>query len=126
MHIVLSGTLGSNGTFLNSPSASIIFLHSTEGYALYWFGCSRKKCTILSPGVKPFSMFLASCWLPNKDMTPKVVGVLRQRYVECKAASKVFRRPLPKIALYGYGMSITSNVMYSIRVFLECQRTQGV
>jgi hypothetical protein len=30
-------------------------------------------------------------------------------------ASKVFKRPLPKMALYGYGMSTTSNVMYSVR-----------
>jgi hypothetical protein len=40
---------------------------------------------------------------------------LRQRYAKCKAALKVFRRPLPKMALYGYGMSTTSNVMYSVR-----------
>jgi hypothetical protein len=41
-------------------------------------------------------MFLASCWLPKRDMTLKVAVILRQRYAECKAASKVFRRPLPK------------------------------
>jgi hypothetical protein len=51
------------------------------------------------------------------DITLKVAGTLRQRYAKCKAASKVFRRPLPKIALYGYGMSTTSKVMYSVRGF---------
>jgi hypothetical protein len=45
----------------------------------------------------------------------KVIGTLRQRYAECNAASKVFKRPLLKMALYGYGMSTTSNVMYSVR-----------
>jgi hypothetical protein len=39
-------------------------------------------------------------------------------YAKCKAASKVFKRPLSKMALYGYGMSTTSNVMYSVRGFL--------
>jgi hypothetical protein len=34
MHTALSGTLGSNDTFLNSPSASIALLHSVEAYAL--------------------------------------------------------------------------------------------
>jgi hypothetical protein len=59
------------------------------------------------------------------NITPKVDSILRQRYAECKAASKVFRRPLPKIALYGYGISTTSNVMYSVRGFLGCQRIPG-
>jgi hypothetical protein len=35
MHMVLSRTLGSNGTFLNSPSASLAFLHSAGASALY-------------------------------------------------------------------------------------------
>jgi hypothetical protein len=33
------------------------------------------------------------------DITTKVVGILRQRYPECKVASKVLRRPLPKMSL---------------------------
>jgi hypothetical protein len=51
-------------------------------------------------------------------MTPKVAGILRHRYVECKAVLNVFRRPLLKIALYGYVMSTTSKVMYLVRGFL--------
>jgi hypothetical protein len=35
-------------------------------------------------------------------MTLKVIGILRHRYAECKIASNVFRRPLLKMALYGY------------------------
>jgi hypothetical protein len=31
--------------------------------------------------------------------SPKVPGTLRQRYAECRAASKVFNRPYPKMAL---------------------------
>jgi hypothetical protein len=46
-------------------------------------------------------MFLASYWLPKMDMTLKVTGILRQRYAEFIAASKVFKGPLPKMALYG-------------------------
>jgi hypothetical protein len=34
MHTVLSGTLGFNGTFLNSPSGSMAFLHSVGASAL--------------------------------------------------------------------------------------------
>jgi hypothetical protein len=48
-------------------------------------------------------------------MTPKVASIIRHGYVECKAASNVFRRPLPKMALYGYVMLTTSKVMYSVR-----------
>jgi hypothetical protein len=73
---------------------------------------------LLWPGMKPFSIFLASCWLPNTDITSKVASILRQRYAECKLALKVFRRPLPKIALYGYIMSTTSKVLYFVRGFL--------
>jgi hypothetical protein len=29
-------------------------------------------------------------------MTPKVIGILRQRYAECKVASKVFKWSFPK------------------------------
>jgi hypothetical protein len=118
MHIVLSGTLRSNGTFWNSPSTSMTFLYSTRGWASYCSDCSHKKCTFLWPRVKPFSMFLAYCWLPKTDITLKVAVILRQRYDECKVALKVFRRPLPKIALYGYGILTTSKVMYSVRGFL--------
>jgi hypothetical protein len=114
MHTVLSGTIGSSGTFWNSPSASMTFLHSAGGWVSYCSDCSRRKFTFLGPRVKPYSMFLASCWLPKMDITLKVPGTLRQRYAECKVASKVFRRPLPKMALDGYGMSTTSKVMYSV------------
>jgi hypothetical protein len=86
MHTVLSGTLGSNGTFLNSPLASMAFLHSIGASALCWSvmvlyhsSSSHRKSTFLWPGANPFSMFLASCWLPKKDITMKVVGILRQR-----------------------------------------------
>jgi hypothetical protein len=48
-------------------------------------------------------------------ITPKVVGTLRQRYAECSTTSKVFNRPHPKMALYGYSMSTTSKVMHSVR-----------
>jgi hypothetical protein len=118
MHTILSRTIGSNDTFWNSPSTAMTFLHSTGGWVSDCSDCSQKKCTFLWPGAKPFSMFLASCWLPNTDITLKAAGILRQRYAECKAASKVFRRPLPNIALYGYGMSAMSKVMYSMRGFL--------
>jgi hypothetical protein len=114
MHTILSGTLGSSSTFWNSPSASMTFLHSAEGWVSPCSSCSHRKCTFLWPGTKPFSMFLASCWLPNTDITPKVAGILRQRYAECNTPSKVFRRPLRKIALYGYVISTTSKVMYSV------------
>jgi hypothetical protein len=63
-------------------------------------------------------MFLASYWLPKMDITLKVAGTLRQRYDECKVALKVFRRPLPKMVLYGYVMSMTSKVIYSVHGFL--------
>jgi hypothetical protein len=127
MHTVLSGTLGSNDTFLNWASASMIVLYSARGSALCWSDYSCRKCTFLWLGVKPFSMFLASFWLPKMDITPKVTGILRQRYAKCKAALKVFRRPLPKMALYGYGMSTTSNVMYSVRGGVwECRRILGM
>jgi hypothetical protein len=118
MHTVLSGTLGSNGTFLNTPSASMMFLYSTGGSSPCWSDCSHKKCIFLCPSAKPFSMFLASCWLPKMDMILKVAGTLTWRYAECKAASKVFKRPLLKMVLYGYGMSTMSNMMYSVWVFL--------
>jgi hypothetical protein len=56
------------------------------------------------------------------DMTPKVAGTIRHRYVECKVASKIFKRPLSKMALFEYGMSTTSNVMYSVRMFVGGRR----
>jgi hypothetical protein len=125
MHTVFYGTHGSNDTFLNSPSVSMMFLYSAGGSAPYWSDCSHKKCTFLCPDVKPFSMFLASCWLPKMDMTSKVTGTFRQRYAECKAASIVFNRPLSKMMLFGYGMSTTSNVMYSVRGFLGVSNDTG-
>jgi hypothetical protein len=72
--------------------------------------------------VKPFSIFLASYWLPNTDITLKVDGILRRRYAGCKMALKVFRRPLPKIALYGYVISTTSKVMNFVQGFWECSK----
>jgi hypothetical protein len=75
--------------------------------------------------MKPFSMFLASCWLPKMDMTPKVAGTIRHRYVECKVASKIFKRPLSKMALFEYGMSTTSNVMYSVWMFVGVPKDIG-
>jgi hypothetical protein len=71
----------------------------------------------MCPDAKPFSIFLASCWLPKMVMTPKVAGILRHMCAECKAASNVFRRPLLKIALYGYVISTMSKVMYSVQGF---------
>jgi hypothetical protein len=58
-------------------------------------------------------------------MSPKVTGTLRQRYAECKAALKVFKRPLLKMALYGYGISTTSNVMYLVQGFLGVPKDTG-
>jgi hypothetical protein len=58
-------------------------------------------------------------------MTPKVTGTLRQRYAECKTALKVFKRPLPKMAFYRYGMSTMSNVMYLVRGFLGVSKDTG-
>jgi hypothetical protein len=125
MHTILSGTLGSSGTFWNSPLASMAFLHSGGGWVSYCSDCSHRKCTFLWPRAKPFSMFLASCWLPNTDMTPKVASTFRQWYTECKAASKVFRRTLPKMALYGYAKLMTSKVIYSVRAFLGMSKDTG-
>jgi hypothetical protein len=103
----------------------MMFLYSARGFAPCWSNCSLKKCTFLCSGVKPLSMFLASCWLPKMVMTPKVAGTLRQRYAECKATMNVFKRPLPKMVLYGYGMSTTLNVMYSVRGFLGVSKDTG-
>jgi hypothetical protein len=58
-------------------------------------------------------------------MIPNVAGTLRQRYAQCKAALKVFKRALPKMALYRYGMSTMSNVMYSVRGFLGVSKDIG-
>jgi hypothetical protein len=71
-------------------------------------------------------MFLASCWLPKMDITSKVAGTLRQRYAKCKADSKVFRRPLRKMVLYGYVMSTTSKVIYSVQGFLGVWKDTGI
>jgi hypothetical protein len=70
-------------------------------------------------------MFMASCWLPNTDISPKVAGILRQRYAECKTTSKVFRRPLPKRVLYGYVISTTLKVMYYVQGFLGVLKDTG-
>jgi hypothetical protein len=51
-------------------------------------------------------------------MTSKVIGTLRPRYADCKAALKIFKRPLLKMVLYRYGMSTTSKVKYLVRGFL--------
>jgi hypothetical protein len=58
-------------------------------------------------------------------MTPKVADILRHMYANCKAASNVFRRPLPKIALYGYVISTISKVMYSVWGFLGLMKDTG-
>jgi hypothetical protein len=60
---------------------------------------SQRKCTFLCPRAKPCSIFLPSFWVPHTVKAPKVAGSLRQRYVECKAASNVFSRPRPNMAL---------------------------
>jgi hypothetical protein len=70
-------------------------------------------------------MFLASFLLQKTDITLKVAGILRQRYAECKAASKVFNNHLLKIALYGQCMSITSKMMYSVLGFVESPKDIG-
>jgi hypothetical protein len=62
-------------------------------------------------GAKPCSISRASFWLPLTVMAPKVVGTLRQRYTECRAASKVFSRPRLNMPLYRYSMSTTSKIM---------------
>jgi hypothetical protein len=72
----------------------------------------------LCPESKPHSILLASFWLPNTMIMLKVAGTLRHRYLDCRAASKVFSRPHPNMALYGYSISMTSNVMYSMWGFL--------
>jgi hypothetical protein len=55
----------------------------------------------------------------------KVAGTLRHQFPECKAASKVFNRPCPNMALYGYSMSMASKVMYSVRGFLGVPNKTG-
>jgi hypothetical protein len=68
-----------------------------------------------------------SCFflLPNIVIMPKVAGTLRHRYLECRVASKVFNRSHPNIALYGYSMSMTSNIMYSVQGFLGVPNEMG-
>jgi hypothetical protein len=102
----LSGTLRSNATFLKSSSALMTFLNYVVASALmghddcwYCSDSSPRKCTFLCPGVKPYLIFLASFWLPKTNTTPMVAGILRQRYHQCRAASKVFSNPLPMMAL---------------------------
>jgi hypothetical protein len=51
-------------------------------------------------------------------MTQKFASILRHRYAECMESLNVFRGPLLKIALCGYGTSTTAMVMYLVRGFL--------
>jgi hypothetical protein len=96
MQAALLGTLGSNATFLISPSTSMVFLNSTRAYVLMeqadcWY-CSNSSLTkwmFLWPGAKPCSMFLTSFGLPKTDMILKVADTFRQRYPECRATSNV-------------------------------------
>jgi hypothetical protein len=106
MQTVLCDTLGLSATLQKSPSASIGFLNSDEisyldeGCACSWCSASSlKKCKFLYPGAKPCSMLLASFLLSNTIIMPKVAGPLRQRYLECRVASKVFNSPRPNMVL---------------------------
>jgi hypothetical protein len=80
----LTGTLGSNATFLKWSSASMAFLNYVKASAMMghtncWY-CSDsclRKWTFLRPDMKPCSMFLASFWLPKIDITLNVGGILR-------------------------------------------------
>jgi hypothetical protein len=80
-HTVLSGTLGSNGTLVNSPSISFAFLNSGEA-AFFTEGCScsvssLKKCTFLCSRAKLHSLFQASFCLLSIVIMPKVARILR-------------------------------------------------
>jgi hypothetical protein len=106
LQMVLSSILGSSATLLKSLSALVAFLNSVEISYLgkgcvcsWWSASSLKKCMFLCPMVKLHSMLLASFLLPNTFITPKVARTLRQRYPECRAASKVFNRPHPNMLL---------------------------
>jgi hypothetical protein len=55
----------------------------------------------------------------------KVARTLRHKYPECRAASKVFNKARLNIALYGYNMSTTSTVMYSVQGFLGVPNDTG-
>jgi hypothetical protein len=56
---------------------------------------------------------------------PKVAGTSRQRYPEWRAASKVLSNSRPKMTLYGYSMSTTSKVMYSVRLLYGVPNKMG-
>jgi hypothetical protein len=58
-------------------------------------------------------------------MMSKVAGIMRQRYPECRAALKVFNKPHPKMALYGYIISTTSKVIYLVRGFCGVPNEAG-
>jgi hypothetical protein len=58
-------------------------------------------------------------------MTSKVAGIMRQRYPECRASLKVFNKPHPKMALYGYSISTTSKVIYFVRGFCGVPNETG-
>jgi hypothetical protein len=56
---------------------------------------------------------------------PKMAGTLRYMYPECRASLKVFNSPHSKMALYGYNMSTTSKVMYSMQGFFGVPNETG-
>jgi hypothetical protein len=55
----------------------------------------------------------------------KVAGTLRHRYPEFWVASKVINRPRPNMVLYGYSMSTTSKVLYSVHGFFGVSNETG-
>jgi hypothetical protein len=105
---LLAPYLGSTASML-SPLRSIISWNDAgmlcSGESCHLLASCLRKCTFLCPRENPCSISHASFWLPLTVVALKVVGTLRQRYVECRAASKVFSRPHPNMALYGYSMS---------------------
>jgi hypothetical protein len=111
------------------PSALIISWNDA-GMFCYGESCHLlesclRKCTFLCRGVKPHSISRDSFWLPLTVMAPKVARTLRQTYAECRAASKVFSRPRPNMALYKYSMSVVSKVMYSVQGFFGVPKEMG-
>jgi hypothetical protein len=121
--------LGSTAS-VHSPSALIISWNDAgmfcSGKSCHLLASCLRKYTFLCLGAKPRSISRASFWLPLTVMAPKVAGTLRQRYAEGRAASKVFSRPCPNMALYGYSMSTTSKLCIQCGGSLGCQRKQAV
>jgi hypothetical protein len=73
---------------------------------------------ILLPGMKPFSMFLASCWLPKMDITPKAAGILRQRYAESKVALKSIQEgPSKDSVIWVWHVDNVESDVFGARVF---------